>query len=450
MWGQTGGCGLTGVTVIGGGLAGVEAAWQLIRQGIPVLLYEMRPIRNTGAHHTDLLGELVCSNSFRAADIANAVGLLKEEMRRMSSIVMAVADTSRIPAGAALAVDRVLFARTLTEALQNHPLLTIRREEVTELPAGGIVIVASGPLTSPALATDIAAFLGEDYLSFFDAASPIVTKESLDLDRAFFASRYGKGEGDYLNCPLSSEEYDRFYGAMCEAERQAQHGLDKETFFEGCMPIEEMAKRGHDTMLFGPLKPVGLIDPMTGKRPYAVVQLRQDNQSGTLYNLVGFQTRLKWGEQKRVFSLIPALKNAEFVRFGVMHRNTFINSRQLLYPTLECKKRKGLFFAGQFTGVEGYVESAASGLVAGQNAARLFGGAQPLPLPANTAHGALLNYITEASNSPLQPMNVTFGLFPALADAPRDRRERNLAYGRRALSELADFCDKNLSSSCAF
>jgi len=446
---QTGGSGLSSITIVGGGLAGVEAAWQLIRQGIPVQLYEMRPSKSTGAHHTDLLGELVCSNSLRSSDIANAVGLLKEEMRRMSSIVMTVADATQIPAGAALAVDRTLFAIALTEVLYKHPLVTIKREEVTQLPSQGIVIVASGPLTSPALAANLTNLLGEEYLSFFDAAAPIVTKDSIDLEHAFFASRYGKGAGDYLNCPLSAEEYDSFYVALCEAERQTPHGVDKEIFFEGCMPIEEMARRGHDTMLFGPLKPVGLIDPHTGRRPFAVVQLRQDNQSGTLYNLVGFQTTLKWGEQKRVFSLIPALKRAEFVRFGVMHRNTFINSRHLLHPTLECKKRKGLFFAGQFTGVEGYVESAASGLVAGLNAARLFRGDAPLPLPVNTAHGALLNYITEDAKSSLQPMNINFGLFPALADAPRNRRERNLAYGRRALQELAEFCDKTIPLSCA-
>ncbi|MBS3939222.1 MAG: FADH(2)-oxidizing methylenetetrahydrofolate--tRNA-(uracil(54)-C(5))-methyltransferase TrmFO [Peptococcaceae bacterium] len=439
---------MTKVIVIGGGLAGVEATWQLVRQGIPVELFEMRPHYSTGAHHTGFLGELVCSNSLRAVDIGNAVGLLKEEMRRLSSLVMEVALETRLPAGGALAVDRLEFAATITETLENHPLVSIRREEVQELPKKGIVVVASGPLTSTALASDIGALLGEEFLSFFDAAAPIVTKESIDLSRAFFASRYGKGEADYLNCPLTEEEYESFFTALCSAERQKLNSLDKESFFEGCMPIEHMAERGRDTMLFGPLKPVGLVDPQTGKRPFAVVQLRQDNRAGTLYNLVGFQTRLKWGEQKRVFSLIPALAKAEFVRFGVMHRNTFINSRQLLAPTLQYHQRKELFFAGQFTGVEGYVESAASGLVAGINAGRAFRGLDPLVFPINTAHGALLNYITDASLATFQPMNITFGLFPPLMNPPRDRKQRNLAYGQRALQELADFCDKNSVLTC--
>lgn len=436
------------VVVIGGGLAGVEATWQLVQQGIPVVLYEMRPEVSTGAHHTALLGELVCSNSLRASDVGNAVGLLKEEMRRLDSLVMAVAEQTRLPAGGALAVDRIEFASTLTNILQQHPLVTLRREEVRQLPSEGVVVVASGPLTSTALAEDVGALLGEDYLSFYDAAAPIVTTESIDMEKAFFASRYDKGEAAYLNCPLSESEYHEFYDALCAAERQELKHLDREKYFEGCMPIEQMAERGRETMLFGPLKPVGLVDPRTGRRPFAVVQLRQDNRAQTLYNLVGFQTRLKWGEQRRVFSLIPALKNAEFVRYGVMHRNTFINSRQVLAPTLQYRQRETLFFAGQLTGVEGYVESAASGIVAGINAGRKLRALEPLAFPLNTALGALLHYISEETVGAFQPMNVTFGLFPPLASPPRDRRQRNLAYGERSLRELTEFCDKNISRTC--
>jgi len=436
------------VVVIGGGLAGVEATWQLVKQGIPVILYEMRPHISTGAHHTAFLGELVCSNSLRASDVGNAVGLLKEEMRRLDSLVMAVAEQTRLPAGGALAVDRNEFASTLTNFLEQHPLVTLRREEVRTLPHDGVVVVASGPLTSAALAEDVRTVLGHDYLSFYDAAAPIVTTESIDMEQAFFASRYDKGEAAYLNCPLSESEYQEFYDALCTAERQELKNLDREKYFEGCMPIEQMAERGRETMLFGPLKPVGLVDPRTGRRPFAVVQLRQDNRAQTLYNLVGFQTRLKWGEQRRVFSLIPALKNAEFVRYGVMHRNTFINSRQVLAPTLQYRQRETLFFAGQLTGVEGYVESAASGIVAGINAGRRLQALDPLVFPLNTALGALLNYISEETVGSFQPMNVTFGLFPPLPNPPRDRRQRNLAYGERALQELTEFCNKNLALPC--
>lgn len=436
------------VVVIGGGLAGVEATWQLVKQGIPVILYEMRPHISTGAHHTAFLGELVCSNSLRASDVGNAVGLLKEEMRRLDSLVMAVAEQTRLPAGGALAVDRNEFASTLTNFLEQHPLVTLRREEVRTLPRGGVVVVASGPLTSAALAEDVRTVLGHDYLSFYDAAAPIVTTESIDMEQAFFASRYDKGEAAYLNCPLSESEYQEFYDALCTAERQELKNLDREKYFEGCMPIEQMAERGRETMLFGPLKPVGLVDPRTGRRPFAVVQLRQDNRAQTLYNLVGFQTRLKWGEQRRGFSLIPALKNAEFVRYGVMHRNTFINSRQVLAPTLQYRQRETLFFAGQLTGVEGYVESAASGIVAGINAGRRLQALDPLVFPLNTALGALLNYISEETVGSFQPMNVTFGLFPPLPNPPRDRRQRNLAYGERALQELTEFCNKNLALPC--
>lgn len=430
------------VTIIGGGLAGSEAAWQLARQGVAVKLLEMRPHATTGAHHTDLLGELVCSNSLRAGSIENAVGLLKEEMRRLDSIIMRAADNTAVPAGGALAVDREDFSKYITYELERHPLVTLLRQEVTELPTEGVVIVASGPLTSPALASDLVQKLGEEYLAFFDAAAPIVTKDSIDMNHAFFASRYDKGEAAYLNCPLTEEEYQRFYEELIAAVLQEVKGIDSGAYFEGCMPVEAMADRGRDTLLFGPLKPVGLVDPATGKRPFAVVQLRQDNKAGTLYNLVGFQTRLKWGEQKRVFSLIPALRNAEYVRYGVMHRNTFINSRRVLLPTLQWRKEPRVFFAGQLTGVEGYVESAASGLLAGINAGRFVKGNSPFTLPPATAHGALVHYITEESFSVFQPMNVTFGLFPPLERPPRDRKVRNRAYADRALAELTDFFHK--------
>lgn len=430
------------VIIIGGGLAGSEAAWQLARQGVAVMLYEMRPYATTGAHHTDLLGELVCSNSLRAANIENAVGLLKEEMRRLDSLIMRAADSTQVPAGGALAVDRGDFARYITAQLEQHPLVSVVREEVHELPSEGVIIVASGPLTSSSLAKDLEAKLGEEYLAFFDAAAPIVTRDSIDMNHAFFASRYDKGEAAYLNCPLTEEEYQRFYEELIAAERQDVKGVDQGAYFEGCMPVEAMAERGRDTLLFGPLKPVGLVDPATGRRPFAVVQLRQDNRAGTLYNLVGFQTRLKWGEQKRVFSLIPALRHAEYVRYGVMHRNTFINSRKVLLPTLQWKGSPRVFFAGQLTGVEGYVESAACGLIAGINAGRLLRGHTPFTLPLTTAHGALINYITEDSPSSFQPMNVTFGLFPSLERPPRDRKARNAAYAERAINELTDFFHK--------
>lgn len=435
------------VSVIGGGLAGSEAAWQLARQGTAVTLYEMRPKLTTGAHHTALLAELVCSNSLRAAGLSNAVGLLKEEMRQLGSLVMQAAEATLVPAGGAMAVDRTEFAEYVTWALESHPLVTVCRQEITELPQCGVVIVASGPLTSAALAECLRQELESPYLAFFDAAAPIVLADSINWDHAFLASRYGKGEAAYINCPLSEEEYDEFYGALISAERQQLKDVDAAACFEGCMPIESMADRGRDTLLFGPLKPVGLVDPKTGRRPFAVVQLRQDNRAATLYNLVGFQTRLTWREQQRVFSLIPALKKAEYVRYGVMHRNTFIDSRAVLLPTLQWRQDKRVLFAGQITGVEGYVESAACGLVAGINGYRLMQGMEPLVLPTATAHGALINYITEPSPSPLQPMNVTFGLFPPLAAPPRDRKLRNLAYSERALRELTEFFRK-LSPDC--
>jgi methylenetetrahydrofolate--tRNA-(uracil-5-)-methyltransferase len=373
--------------------------------------------------------------------------LLKEEMRQLGSLVMQAAEATLVPAGGAMAVDRTEFAEYVTRALESHPLVTVCRQEITELPQCGVVIVASGPLTSAALAECLRQELESPYLAFFDAAAPIVLADSINWDHAFLASRYGKGEAAYINCPLSEEEYDEFYGALISAERQQLKDVDAAACFEGCMPIESMADRGRDTLLFGPLKPVGLVDPKTGRRPFAVVQLRQDNRAATLYNLVGFQTRLTWREQQRVFSLIPALKKAEYVRYGVMHRNTFIDSRAVLLPTLQWRQDKRVLFAGQITGVEGYVESAACGLVAGINGYRLMQGMEPLVLPTATAHGALINYITEPSPSLLQPMNVTFGLFPPLAAPPRDRKLRNLAYSERALRELTEFFRK-LSPDC--
>ncbi|KAF0195844.1 MAG: tRNA:m(5)U-54 methyltransferase [Bacillota bacterium] len=434
------------VVVIGGGLAGSEAAWQIARQGVKVRLYEMRPLLSTGAHHTDLLGELVCSNSLRAAGVENAVGLLKEEMRRLGSLTMQAAEQTQVPAGGALAVDREEFATYITRQIAEHPLIEVVREELTDIPTSGIVVVATGPLTSNALATRLKERLGQEYLAFFDAAAPIVTTDSIDLESAFLASRYNKGDAAYVNCPMTEEEYNIFYAELLGAERQELKETDSLVSFEGCMPIETMAERGRETMLFGPLKPVGLTDPRTGKRPFAVVQLRQDNRAGTLYNMVGFQTRLKWGEQKRVFSLIPALGQAEFVRYGVMHRNTFINSRQVLSSTLQWKEEPRVFFAGQLTGVEGYVESAACGLLVGINAGRQSHGLDPLIMPHVTAHGALFHYITEDVGSAFQPMNVTFGLFPPLDNPPRDRKLRNKAYGERALQELTDFFNKGMLS----
>lgn len=426
------------VVVVGAGLAGAEATWQLVRRGVPVVLYEMRPHKQTPAHNTGEFAELVCSNSLRAEALTNAVGLLKEEMRRLGSLIMACADAHRVPAGGALAVDRELFAAAVTERLSSHPLVTVRREEITAVPAGEPVILATGPLTSDALADEIRRLTGHEHLYFFDAVAPIVTLESVDQERVFRSSRYDRGDPAYLNCPMSREEYERFWEALVAAERAPRHGFERETHFEGCLPVEVIAARGRETLLFGPLKPVGLVDPRTQARPHAVVQLRQDNREGTLYNLVGFQTNLKWGEQRRVFSMVPGLEQAEFVRYGVMHRNTYINAPVLLDPTLELRNRPGLFIAGQLSGVEGYVESAAAGLVAGLNAARRSKGPELLVFPPETAHGALLNYIVTANPANFQPMNVNFGLFPPLPGKRiRRRPERNLAHAQRALERLA-------------
>lgn len=431
--------GLGKVTVIGAGLAGSEAAWQIASRGVPVTLYEMRPSKSTPAHHTDKFAELVCSNSLRANALTNAVGVLKEEMRRLGSLILRAADANAVPAGGALAVDRDGFSAAVTEGIRNHPLIEVRNEEVKEIPGDGIVVVATGPLTSPALSDRIRELLGEEYFYFYDAAAPIVERDSIDMEKVYFASRYGKGEAAYLNCPMTEDEFNAFYDALVTAERAELKSFEKEIYFEGCMPIEVMAARGRQTLLFGPLKPVGLPDPRTGKLPYAVVQLRQDNAAGTLYNLVGFQTHLKWGEQKRVFRMIPGLEHAEFVRYGVMHRNTFINSPKLLRPTYQYKGRDTLFFAGQMTGVEGYVESAASGLLAGINAGRIARGLDPVVPPPETAHGSMARYITTADFRNFQPMNVNFGLFPPLAERIRGKKEKNEALARRALETIDAF-----------
>ncbi|MFP3391054.1 FADH(2)-oxidizing methylenetetrahydrofolate--tRNA-(uracil(54)-C(5))-methyltransferase TrmFO [Brevibacillus sp. SIMBA_040] len=425
-------------TVVGAGLAGSEAAWQIAQAGVPVKLYEMRPKTQTPAHHTDKFAELVCSNSLRANTLTNAVGVLKEEMRRLGSVIISAADRCAVPAGGALAVDRHEFADYVTEAVRNHPLVEVVTEEITEIPEG-IVVIATGPLTSPALSQQLKDLTGEEYLYFYDAAAPILEKESIDMNKVFVASRYDKGEAAYLNCPMSEEEFNRFYDELIAAEAVPLKEFEKEIFFEGCMPIEVMAKRGRQTMVFGPLKPVGLIDPRTGKKPYAVVQLRQDNGAATLYNIVGFQTHLKWPEQKRVFSMIPGLENCEIVRYGVMHRNTFINSPKLLKPTYQYKERETLFFAGQMTGVEGYVESAASGLLAGINAARLAKGEELLVLPPETVIGSMARYITTADSKHFQPMNANFGLVPEWPERIRNKREKNEKLAERALDTIQNF-----------
>ncbi|MCA0990217.1 FADH(2)-oxidizing methylenetetrahydrofolate--tRNA-(uracil(54)-C(5))-methyltransferase TrmFO [Pseudalkalibacillus hwajinpoensis] len=426
------------VTVIGAGLAGSEAAWQLAKRGVDVHLYEMRPKKQTPAHHTDKFAELVCSNSLRANTLTNAVGVLKEEMRKMDSVIINSADECAVPAGGALAVDRHEFAAKVTENVKNHPNVTVFSEECTKIPDGP-TIIATGPLTSKDLSDQLKELSGEEYLYFYDAAAPIIETESIDMDKVYKKSRYDKGEAAYLNCPMTEEEFNTFYEALISAETVPLKEFEKEIFFEGCMPIEVMAQRGQKTMTFGPLKPVGLEDPRTGKRPYAVVQLRQDNASGTLYNIVGFQTHLKWGPQKEVIRLIPGLENADIVRYGVMHRNTFINSPNLLKPTYQYKERENLFFAGQMTGVEGYVESAASGLIAGFNAARLMNDEEPVVFPEETALGSLANYITTANPDNFQPMNANFGLFPPLETRIKSKKERNETIANRALETIQNF-----------
>ena len=428
------------VHVIGAGLAGCEAVTQLTRHGIPVILHEMRPVKSDEAHKTAYFAELVCSNSLRAGNIENAVGLLKEEMRRLGSLIMEKADEHQVPAGGALAVDRDGFAAAVTEAVKANPLVTVIHEEVTDLESlEGTVIVASGPLTSAALFADIKKLLQADYLHFFDAAAPIVTADSLDYDKVYRASRYDKGGADYLNCPFyTKEEYVAFWEALCNAESAPVKDFEHDVF-EACMPIEEMAARGEDTMRFGPLKPVGLIDPRNGKDAYAVVQLRQDNAAASLYNMVGFQTHLKWPEQRRVFGMIPGLENAEFVRFGVMHKNTYLNSPQLLDKHFNLRSNKRFYFAGQMTGVEGYVESAASGLMAGLAAARAVLELPEVEFPDVTAHGALANYISNPTIENFQPMNINFGLIPPLTVRIRKKREKNAQIAARALEALDGF-----------
>lgn len=398
------------IKVIGAGLAGCEAAWQIAQQGGSVLLYEMKPLKKTPAHHMDTYAELVCSNSLRSNQLENAVGLLKEELRLMGSIIMRCADENAVPAGGALAVDREGFSECITEKIRNHPNIEIIEQEVTGIEPGTITIIATGPLTSDALYKEISGVIGEESLSFFDAAAPIVKTESINMDKAYTASRYSRGTDDYINCPMNREEYLAFYEALVNAEAAEVKDFEKNMIFEGCMPVEIMAARGVDTLRFGPLKPVGLKNPHTGEEPYAVVQLRQDNKEGTLYNMVGFQTHLKWGEQKRVFSMIPGLENAEFARFGVMHRNTFINSPKLLTPVYRLRKQDDLYFAGQMTGVEGYVESTASGLVAGINAFRASCGMDSIIFPNTTAIGALAHYISSSAMGHFQPMNINFGI----------------------------------------
>jgi methylenetetrahydrofolate--tRNA-(uracil-5-)-methyltransferase len=452
------------IHVIGGGLAGSEASWQAAEQGVPVVLHEMRPVRPTEVHKTDRLAELVCSNSFRGDKLDNAVGLLKEEMRRLGSLVMRAADASRVPAGAALAVDRERFAQAVTDAVSRHPRITIVREEVTRVPNDPSMfplVIATGPLTSDALSADIAALVGGDHLYFYDAVSPIVLADSINHDVVFRASRWGRslrgadapgpacgvddGEGDYLNCPMTREQYEAFYAALTTAESATVHDFEKEIFFEGCLPIEVMAHRGTDTLRFGPMKPVGLVDPRTGRTPYAVVQLRQDNIAGDHYSLVGFQTQLKWGEQARVLRLIPGLEQAEFVRFGIVHRNTYINGPTVLRPTWQVKSRDDLFFAGQISGVEGYVESAASGLIAGLNAAAVARGEAPRVPPRETAIGALAHYVSHADPRHYQPTNITFGIMPPLsahqeAAGGRSRKaDRKAATSERALRVLGEW-----------
>jgi methylenetetrahydrofolate--tRNA-(uracil-5-)-methyltransferase len=445
------------ITIVGGGLAGCEAAWQAASLGVPVTLYEMRPVRPTAVHKTDRLAELVCSNSFRGDKLDNAVGLLKEEMRRLGSLVLRAAEASRVPAGAALAVDRDRFAAEITSAVAAHPLITIVREEVRDIPASSEsapVIIATGPLTSDALSAQLASLVGGDHLYFYDAISPIVLAETIDRSKIFRQSRWDRslgparteprrpacgvddGQGDYLNCPLTREEYERFYEALVHAESATVHDFDKERFFEGCLPIEVMAHRGVDTLRFGPMKPVGLVDPRTGREPYAAVQLRQDNLAGDHFSLVGFQTQIKWGDQARVLRLIPGLEQAEFVRFGMVHRNTYVNGPTVLSETWQVRSRPTLFFAGQMSGVEGYVESAASGLIAGLNAAWLHEGRPTSTPPRTTAIGALAYYVSHADPAHYEPSNITFGIMGPLSRPPRGKHARKLALSTRALADL--------------
>ena len=423
------------VTVIGAGLAGSECAWQLAQRGIDVILREMKPEKKTPAHTTDQFAELCCSNSLRSDQLENAVGLLKEELRRMGSLILSCADATRVEAGGALAVDRHGFAALVTERIRNHPRIRVIPGEVTALPEQGEVVVASGPLTSDALAQELQKLLGADSdLHFYDAAAPLVSAESVDMDKAWFGSRYDRGTADYVNCPMTEEEYDAFWQALTTAQEAEVHGFEDKMVFEGCMPVEVMARRGHDTLCYGPLKPRGLKDPRTGKEPYAVVQLRRDNASGTVYNLVGFQTHLRFPEQRRVFSMIPALHDAEFLRYGVMHRNTFLNSPRLLDRYYRLKSRPEISFAGQMTGVEGYVESAASGFLVGVETARRLTGRPPINFPQETAVGALALYVSNPAATAFQPMNINFGIIPPLDHRVKGKRNKNAELSQRSLA----------------
>ena len=442
-----------GIIVIGGGLAGTEATWQIAEAGVPVTLYEMRPIRHSPAHHSEHLAELVCSNSFGADATDRAAGLLHEELRRLNSIIIQTADKHKVPAGGALAVDRGVFSQELTETLANHPLVTFKREEIKSIPTDGIVVLATGPLTSPDLTADLQRLTGMEYMSFFDAASPIVVGESVNRDVAFMASRYDKGEAAYLNCPMNKEQYINFWQELCKAEQAPLKDFDRESsnFFEACLPIEELAQRGEETMRYGPLKPIGLFNPRWGdfrenkdKRPYAVVQLRQEDKAGQLWNMVGFQTNLRWGEQKRVFRLIPGLEKAEFVRMGVMHKNTFLNAPQLLNASLQFKTRPDLLAAGQLIGTEGYTAACAGGWLAGTNAARLYHSQEPLVLSPVTMMGALFDFIASADAKHFQPMPPNFGILPAFEPKIKNKRDRYQAYGQRALNVV----DSLLVDSC--
>ena len=440
---------MTPIRVIGAGLAGCEAAWQAARLGVPVILSEMKPERFSPAHKYSGFAELVCSNSLRSAQLSNAVGLLKEEMRRLGSLIVSSADLTKVPAGAALAVDRQAFSDLITSRIAENPLITVLYEEATSIPEDGITVVATGPLTDGEMAKSISSLFGGDQLSFFDAVAPIVDAESVDLSIAYFASRYGKGEPtDYLNCPMTREEYDAFYDALLHAETAPLHDFDAEAqsepnVFEGCMPVEVMAKRGYDTLRYGPMKPIGLPDPKTGREPFAVVQLRRENVAGTMYNLVGFQTHLTYGEQKRVFGLIPGLANASYFRYGVMHRNTYINSPSRLSPQYETLARPGLFFAGQMTGVEGYVESAASGFVAGVSAALRARGDDPVDFPDTTVIGSLGHYVSGGTIGKFQPMNASFGLIAPLERKVKGgKRARNDEYANRSLTVVGELCDR--------